>query len=60
MRMDWETRERPGRCAEPAEGGGRGVRRAGAAGQLWAGMKQRWTERNSADTRRRQSEDPGR
>lgn len=45
MRMDWETRERPGRCAEPAEGGGRGVRRAGAAGQLWAGMNQRWTER---------------
>lgn len=28
------------------------MRRAGAAGQLWAGMKQRWTERNSADTRR--------
>ena len=35
----------------PAEGGGRGARRAGAAGQLRVGMKQRWVERRTQQTR---------
>lgn len=59
MRMDWETRERPGRCADASRGRRQGSEACRGSWATVGGDEAKvGGERNSADTRRRLSQDP--
>lgn len=59
--MDWETRERPGRCADASRGRRQGSEACRGSWATEGGDEAKvGGEKNSADTGRRQSEDPGR